>query len=132
MKILEIQYVPLNENDEKLLHIEKMINSKRVMLLEKQKKLKNISKQNQFLEDIKNDYAKYYNYIYEQKEQQIKALHLLDNYINDLTNNGKLSRYNIEDAKQEQLKIIKEIKVIKHNLDLMLKDTRELSEDLNK
>ena len=59
-------------------------------------------------------------------------MHLLDNYINDLTNNGKLSRYNIEDAKQEQLKIIKEIKVIKHNLDLMLKDTRELSENLNK
>ena len=131
MKVLQIEYLPLNEKDTQLLHLEEQIQLKKAMLHKKQQKIKQISKQNQFLEEIKNDYAKYNNYVYEQKEQQMKALQLLENYINDLTMSGQLSTQNIEDAKQEQRKIVGEIKKIKGNLDLMIKNTNEMSSLLN-
>lgn len=125
MKVLQLEYVPLNEKDMQLLHLEEQIQLKKTLLHKKQQRIKTISKQNEFLEEIKNDYDKYYNYIYEQKEQQIKALHLLEIYINDLTMSGHLTTQNIEDAKQEQQKIVGEIKKIKHNLDLMIKNTHK-------
>jgi hypothetical protein len=97
------------------------------LLLQKQKKLKIISKQNLFLEEVQNDYSKYYRYISEQKQNQIKALHLLQNYISDLTKSGELTKYNINDAKEEQRKILKEIKVIKHGLDSMINDMNDMN-----
>ena len=69
---------------------------------------------------VKNDYDKYYGYIEKQKRDQIKALELLDEYIKELTTTGKLTTHNIEDAREEQRKIIKEIKSIKTGLDTIV------------
>jgi hypothetical protein len=121
---MEYKIVPINntlvENDEKILQIEELIEAKRRMLLEKQKKLKNISKQNQFLEAVKSDYTKYYDYISQQKQDQIKALELLNGYIRDLSSSGQLSKHNIDDAKFEQEKLLKEIDEIKKGLETII------------
>jgi hypothetical protein len=121
---MEYKIVPINntlvENDEKILQIEELIEAKRRMLLEKQKKLKNISKQNQFLEAVKSDYTKYYDYISQQKQDQIKALELLNGYIRDLSTSGQLSKHNIDDAKFEQEKLLKEIDEIKKGLETII------------
>ena len=115
--------VPLENTDEKFMHIQELIDAKRNFLLEKQKKLRFITKQNHFLEEVKNDYSKYYGYVAEQKQNQIKALQLLENYISDLTKSGSLTRHNIEDAKEEQRKILREMKQIKSSLDSIINDT---------
>ena len=121
---MEYKIVPINntlvENDEKILQIEELIQAKRRMLLEKQKKFKNISKQNQFLEAVKSDYTKYYDYISQQKQDQIKALELLNGYIRDLSTSGQLSKHNIDDAKFEQEKLLKEIDEIKKGLETII------------
>lgn len=113
----------LAEQDEHFLHIEKLIDAKRKMLHDKQKKLKFISKQNRFLDVIKDDYSKYYSYISKQKQDQIKALEILNNYIHDLTISGKLTKHNIDDANFEQEKIFREIKSIRKGLDDIISDT---------
>jgi predicted MPP superfamily phosphohydrolase len=118
--------MPLVKNDEKLLQIEDLIESKRRMLLEKQKKIRFIAKQNRFLDAVKNDYVKYYTYIAQQKQDQIKALQLLDNYIHDLTRSGQLSKHNMEDAKVEQNKILKEVKSIKEGLESIMENTQHI------
>jgi len=46
-------------------------------------------------------------------EQQIEALEVLNSYIEDLLKNGKLSEMNKIDAKEEQRKILNEIKILK-------------------
>ena len=115
--------VPLENTDEKFMHIQELIDSKINFLLEKQKKLIFITKKNRFLAEVKNDYSKYYGYLAEQKQNQIKALQLLENYINDLTTSGSLTRHNIEDAKEEQKKILREMKQIKSSLDSIIDDT---------
>ena len=121
---MEYKIVPINntlvENDEKILQIEELIEAKRRMLLEKQKKFKNISKQNQFLEVVKSDYTQYYDYISQQKQDQIKALELLNGYIRDLSTSGQLSKHNIDDAKFEQEKLLKEIDEIKKGLETII------------
>ena len=63
------------------------------------------------------------NYIYQQKKDQLVALKILDDYITDLTVSSKLTKHNIEDAKAEQLKILREVKLIKKNLDELVDDT---------
>lgn len=131
---MECKIIPIKLNlvkkDEQFLHLQELIVVKRKMLLEKQRKLQNISKQNQFLNAVKNDYQKYNNYINRQKMEQIEALNLLNNYINDLTSSGKLSKNNMDDANYEQERITKEINKIKKGLDNIIKDTNDISSTL--
>ena len=112
-------YMNMNivDRDLYLIHIENEIEIKRNMLLEKQKKLEHHSKQNHFLEMVKQDYQKYHQTIMQQKQDQLKALELLNQYIHDLTISGKLSKQNIKDSHYEQKKILHEIKKIKKGVD---------------
>jgi len=117
--------IHVKERDAQLIRIHELIEVKRNMLINKQKKL-------QLLEEVKNDYSKYYNYINQQKRDQIRALEALDEYIKDLTISGKLSKHNIEDAKQEQHHILREVKSIKKGLDFMIGDANNVQQTLNR
>ena len=98
MEIMSIKR-PFELLDNEFLQLQLVIEAKRNMLINKQKKIKQIAKQNEFLEQVKDNYLKYNNYIIKQKEDQVKALDLLNNYIKDLTISGQLSKNNIKDAK---------------------------------
>jgi len=131
MKIAPINYAHLENREQQFLQIENLIEAKRKMLLDKQQKINFISKQNHFLNEIKGDYNKYYNYIVEQKREQMEALQLLNKYINDLSVSGELSKNNIKDAKHEQRKILSELNKIKNSLDDIIKDTNDINTTLN-
>jgi hypothetical protein len=118
MNIMDYQ----EEAESEYLQLQYIIQAKRNMLLKKQKRIQKIAKQNAFLENIKNDYLKYNNYIVKQKQDQITALGLLNTYIDDLNKSGELSQNNIRDAKIEQNKIAKELKAIKHGLDKVMNE----------
>jgi hypothetical protein len=120
----------INNDEDEYLHLQYVIESKRNMLLKKQKHLQKIAKQNAFLEHIKNDYLKYNNYIVKQKQEQITALHLLNNYIEDLSKSGQLSEHNIRDAKIEQKNIVKELRSIKTGLDKIMTNSNEIQDSL--
>jgi len=123
--------VHIKEKELQFIQIQEVIESKRQMLIDKQKKLRFITKQNRFLEEVKNDYEKYYGFIEQQKRDQVRALEALDEYIKDLTLSGKLTKHNIEDAKAEQSKILREIKSLKHSLDSLIDNTKKLSNNNN-
>lgn len=123
--------VPIKERDDQFIHLQQVIDAKRQMLMEKQKKLRFITQQNRFLEAVKNDYQKYYSFFEQQKRDQIRALEVLDEYIKDLTISGRLTKHNIEDAKAEQFKILREVKSIKNNLDALINDNKDVSSKNN-
>jgi len=123
---------PLEEKNNQFMQIQQLIDSKRQLLERKQKKLKEIQKQNQFLGVVRDDYLKYQNYITQQKHDQINALQIINNYIDDLTQTGKLSKYNIEDAKVEQEKIMQEVNSIRSGLDDIMNDTDYIGAELKK
>jgi len=122
MKVI-VYKSPLEERDSKLEHIEKVIETKRRFLLDKQKSFKELVKTNHYLNEVKDDYQRYYNYIVEEKQNQIKALNILDTYISDLARSGELTKQNINDTKYEQKRILNEIENIKINLDSLINET---------
>lgn len=118
------------EQDNKVYHLHQLIDAKRNMLLKKQQQIKKITKQNQFLEGIQKDYNKYYTYIKQQKQDQITALEMLNKYMMDLSVSGELSKKNIYDAKEEQKKILREMKHIKNSLDSIIDDADSLTSNI--
>lgn len=124
---IPVNYIHLENRDNQLLQIEHLIDAKRKMLMDKQKKFKNITKQNEFLSEVKQDYNKYYGYIVKQKQEQMSALGMLNNYIKDLTVSGKLSKNNVDDARNEQQKILTEINSIKKGINDIIKDTDDIN-----
>jgi uncharacterized membrane-anchored protein YhcB (DUF1043 family) len=131
MEVVAYNLSPLVKKDLEFTQIQNLIDIKKKFLIEKQKKLRFITRQNSFLEEVKNDYNKYYEYITKQKEDQITALKLINNYIRDLTISGQLSKQNINDAKEEQKKILREMKSIKTGLDSIMNDTDNMKQTLN-
>ena len=131
-KAMNPSRMPLVERDNQFMQIQQLIDAKRDLLYKKQKNMKSIQKQNQFLGAIRDDYRKYNNYITEQKHDQIKALQIINSYINDLTETGKLSKYNIEDAKVEQDKIMQEVNLIRAGLDEIMDDTDYIGSEMKK
>ena len=53
----------------------------------------------------------------------MRALKMLNQYIDDLNESTQLSKQNMIDAKKEQKKILNEINVIQHNLDEIIQNT---------
>lgn len=116
----------LMEKDQQFIYIQQLIDQKRNMLLEKQKHLQKEARQNEFLEMVKRDYAKYNDYIVQQKREQIQAFEILKKYVDDLNATNKLSKYNMMDAKMEQQKIMAEIESIRKGLAEITKNTDKL------
>ncbi len=113
----EKAYLNLAERDKYLSKIEQEIKSKKDLLLEKRKYLQKISKDNRFLTGVNNDYQKYYDFIIKQKEDQMKTLNYLNDYISDMMVNTKLTEQDINETNQEQKRILNEIKNIKKSLE---------------
>ena len=122
----------LKERNNQFLQIQQLIEAKRDLLYNKQKKLKSIQKQNEFLGVVRDDYRKYQDFISKQKADQIQALQIINGYLNDLTETGELSKYNIEDAKAEQKKIMSEVNSIRAGLDNIMNDTDYIGSELKK
>jgi hypothetical protein len=127
MQLIATVKRPMEIKDEEYIILQNVIDEKRKMLLKKQREVLKLAKVNSFLRDLKDDYLKYNNYIVKQKQDQIVALQLLNNYIDDLKRSGQLSEYNVQDAKIEQKKILNELKNIRSGLDKILTD----SDDVN-
>jgi hypothetical protein len=106
--------------------IQNQIIAKRQMLLNKQKMLRKTARQNRFLNNVQNDYSKYYNYIVKQKQDQIRTMNIIKQYLNDILVSGKLTKEDVIHAKKEQKHILGEIDHIKGGLDEIMKNTNEM------
>jgi len=119
----------LAERELYLVHIDTLVDEKRRMLLEKQKALQETAKENEYLDMVRNDYKKYYDYIAKQKEDQIRAMNYLSQYIDEIIVNGKLTDADLENAKMEQGELIQEMGEIKSKLDEIIDTQKEDSDE---
>lgn len=121
----------LAERDLYLVHIETQMEDKRRMLLEKQRTLKQIARENEYLEMVRNDYKKYYNHIVKQKEDQIRAMNYLKQYVDEIMVSGKLTDTDLENAKLEQDELIQEMAQIKGGLDEIIQLQEDATDESN-
>jgi len=116
---MEIE-LSLPQQDSYLVEIERQIAAKRQFLLQRRQQLQEASKENRFLNAVKEDYQKYHQYILKQKEDQIRAMQTLDQYLNDLMVTGNLTEQDMAKTKHDQHEILHEIGKIKKGLDELI------------
>ena len=115
MEVVPIMMRVLNKN-EKFLHIQEQIDARMEMIIQKYRDLSNAARTNEYLDGIKNDYSRYYNVFVQQKQDQIKALELLDIYIERIKESDNSNLEQLENMKHEQRRILKEIDSIRTKL----------------
>jgi hypothetical protein len=112
-----VHQMPLAKRDEILERMERQIEEKRRLLINKNKQLDKLTQENEFLGQVKRDYETYNSYIVEQKQKQMRAFYMLNQYLDDIIISGKLTDKDIEKTRRDQKMILREIDVVKQNLD---------------
>jgi len=119
---IECDELSLAERDAIFMQIEEEIEKNRKYLMEKNKYLQKVAKENRYLEMINNDYQKYYNYIIKQKRDQINAMNYLKEYLDILMIEGKLTDQDLEDARQQREHLLIETGKIKQTLNELIEE----------
>ena len=120
MQSINIFELPLTERDKYLTQVENQMQAKKDLINEKRVTLNENIKQNHFLENVREDYNKYYNYIIQQKKDQVKAMQILDDYVKDIIFSNKLTENDLQNAKREQQQILDQLDVLKRELDTLI------------
>lgn len=105
------------KRDIKLMQIDEAIREKRNLIIKKKDDIKKKSLVNSYLEGVKEDYHRFYNYTIEQKKKEQQAMVLLNDYIADLVKTEKLMDHQMRQAKHDQKEIMNEIDKIKGEID---------------
>jgi len=103
----------LEERDSHIRKIEEQIKKNQ----EKQRIMNDLAKQNALLSGVRDDYNRYHHYIVTQKQEQLRAMETLHQYLAYLAKSTDMTVNNIKDAAIEQDKILREMRKIKGELD---------------
>lgn len=115
--------------DKQIASLQNQIENRRKLLLDNSKKLKVITDDNEYLKEIANDYGKYFDYIKEKKEQQIKAFDLIYKYLERLIKSNKYTEEELINATREQKTILDKINSIKTELDDIVAENKQDEKD---
>jgi hypothetical protein len=107
----------LAKRDLKLIQINEEIKNKKNLILRKKKEIEKKKSDNTYLEKVSKDYDIYHNYVLEQKQNEFKAMNILNEYMLDLLNTNKLFDNQLRLAKHDQKEITNEINKIKDEIE---------------
>jgi len=103
--------------DHKIIQLKAELENRKKLLCMKRHQLKSNVRDNELLRNVADDYEKYNTHIISQKEKQISFLKGLNQYIDNINNDLTLTNNKLEDSKQDQREIMKEITYLKDDLD---------------
>ena len=86
-----MQNMTLAQRDIYLVRIETEMNKKKQFLLQKYKTLGEMEEDNEYLRLLRNDYQHYYDYIQKEKQEQIEAMNMIKDHIDNLILEGHLT-----------------------------------------
>lgn len=103
--------------DHKIYQMKLELENRKRILCNKKRLLERNSRENNYLKEVLDDYNKYNTHIVEQKEKQIIHLHMLNQYINSIAKDLKLTDTQLKYSQQEQREIMREIRNVKREMD---------------
>lgn len=118
---MEITKLSLAQKDKYLEKIDNEIITRRNHILEKIKKIDKKKRVNHFLDEVNEDYEKYYQYIIFEKQQQYNSMMIIKNYLDDLIITEKLANNELKNIKYDQNHILYEMDKIKLELNKLIK-----------
>ena len=89
-------------------------------LIEKYRQIKKQAEDNEYLENVKQDYQKYFDEMIKQRNNQYLAMKKIEKSLNDLILSETLSDIDLLDATKEQQEILAEIEKIKKKLEVLI------------
>ena len=118
----------INVNDialreKKLYHLKCELEKRKKIMIEKGKKLKKHTNENEFLKIILEDYNKYYNYIIDIKKKQLDQFNQLKHYLANVKSNIQSIDINMDRAKLDYKDINNEINKIKGELNQIISNS---------
>jgi len=119
---IEIDIPDLAKRDGCIQNMEKMIQEKKNFIIEKRNRMQEEERKNEFLRGINKDYEKYYHYIVNEKNNQVRFMDGLTEYIDKIIREGELKEEDLKRAEWEQQKIMMEITSIKDELNQLTKN----------
>ena len=120
IKEMDNKNLSLGEKDKLLKQIDEQIASKKQLLLDTHNQLQRQRGENMFLTDVKEDYNKYFMFMKRQKEEQVMAMNVLNKYLKDIIENGKLSEEDLLEAKRDESNILKSVEEIKAEMNKIM------------
>jgi len=110
----------LGVRDKFIQQIEEQIRTKKQLLLEKRRYLDKTKEDNEYLAGVRNDYEKYRNYIVNEKQQQLRAMNILEEYTERMKHKAQLTEQQIQETRDDQRLILNEIDRIKGDLNYLV------------
>lgn len=117
MNFLLINNMNIGQRDAIINEMGKQIKEKKNILLKNKKNMNSLVKSNSYINDVKNDYNKYYDFIIQDKHKQINALQEIQQYLASLNVDLNKTISKGETHKYHEDKILKEIQQIKNQID---------------
>jgi hypothetical protein len=103
--------------DQKIFQLKAEVENRKKMLCAKRHQLKANVSENSLLKNVLDDYEQYNKHIIEHKNKQIAMFQTLNQYIDNITTDLQLTDSKLRESKQEQREIIKEISILKKEID---------------
>ena len=96
------------------------IKSKQECLFQRFKELQKNKQENEYLESIKNDYAKYFNNISSIKKDQLNAFQNINKYLNKTSCKLEIKDSLLKEMREDQQKVLTEIDKLKIELNKII------------
>ena len=109
------------KKDLKIYRMKDLLDKKKKIMYEKENEIKELGKQNSFLESVVRDYENYNTVILEEKLKQKKALKILSDHIREISNNIKSDDFKLSRVKMDQTLLLEEIQNIRDEIEYVLK-----------
>lgn len=104
--------------------LENEVMHKKTLLVDDLERLEEEREETEFLNEIAEDYKKYNQIILQQKQIQVKELMKILDYIDELTETQAVTKYTLNHSKNEQKRVIDEIKLLQSEMDKLVNEIK--------
>ena len=92
------------------------INKRKEILKDEYKILQERKRENNFLEQVYDDYKNYYSLIIEEKQKQYEALQNISNYLDSIIQESNIAKDKLEELKNDKYKILGKIEQVRSEI----------------
>tara|TARA_B110000858_G_C17732815_1_gene441002 strand:+ start:30 stop:410 length:381 start_codon:yes stop_codon:yes gene_type:complete len=117
--------------DKKIFQMKAELENRKRLLCMKRKQLVQNKRENKLLENVLGDYETYNKRFINNHERKIVFLQQLHSYLERITHDLKLTDTKLQESKNEQRDIMKEITFLKNEIDNLVEDNEDINSNSN-
>jgi hypothetical protein len=117
----KIDEFDIAQNDTNIYNMKCVLEKKKQLLLYKNREIKELAKQNAFLNNVLSDYEKIKSHILEEKQKQQDAIKIISKHISRLSKNMNKGDYHISELQDDQSVLLEELEKIKMEMNEVMR-----------